>query len=138
MSTLVVDTHDLFPYKALFITPILRHSNIQLLLCTLKCDRRLHVFNWKYFVRLIQFLAPNPLFCYDRIWLGLSDLDLETVSRTTDGFATSYMDWKLSTSPSGTNTQTEGEKDCIARHADGWRDTNCGNQYPYYCEGIIQ
>ena len=70
-----------------------------------------------------------------RIFLGVSDLDLETVFRTVDGFITPWANWD-SNEPSGTVGHAHGMEDVVVRLNGGrWRDRSISQTHPFFCEG---
>ena len=70
------------------------------------------------------------------IWLGLTDLMVETVFRTSDGFVTRWMNWDAAF-PVGKAGHTEGVNDCVMRvGSEGeWKDADCSLEKMFYCEG---
>ena len=74
-----------------------------------------------------------------RFFLGLTDREVETVFRTTDGFITPWVKWG-STEPSGNTGRPEGKDDCVTWHSNYngvWADNTCSTQIEYYCEGSV-
>ena len=70
-----------------------------------------------------------------RLHLGVSDLAVETVFRTVDGFVTPWVNWD-STEPSGTRGLADGTEDCVVRLVgDKWNDNSVTATRRFYCEG---
>ena len=86
-------------------------------------------------------LSCQPYAClfHFSLYLGLTDLEVETVFRTTDGFIVPWIKWGPA-EPQGTAGLREGREDCVTMHptnsgiqADNW----CTNEVVYYCEGNV-
>ena len=68
------------------------------------------------------------------IWLGLTDMDFETVFRTTEGFTTPWVNWD-SGQPGGGTPGNPIIEDCVERKAMGnWNDDSCSNLKKFFCE----
>ena len=63
--------------------------------------------------------------------MGLSDLGVETVFRTTDGFTATWLRWG-SSEPNGYTSRVAGLEDCITLHNDGelFGDFSCSLKTP--------
>ena len=70
------------------------------------------------------------------LYLGLSDLEVETVFRTTDGFVVPWTNW-FAPNPQGNAGLAEGLEDCGGRIHDRQKlgDYGCHHNMMYYCEG---
>ena len=67
-----------------------------------------------------------------RIWLGLSDIDTESVFRTTEGFTTQWANWKPGEPIGFYDNLTEN---CVERLQTGmWNDLPCSLARKFYCE----
>ena len=72
---------------------------------------------------------------FSRLHLGVSDLALETVFRTVDGFVTPWVNWD-SGEPSGNLGHAHGVEDAVVRLSGGkWRDRSVSQTHPFFCEG---
>ena len=72
-----------------------------------------------------------------RLFLGFSDLDVQSVFRTTDGFIFPWINWK-SHDPQGTAGHAHGLQDCGGRAITGLLgDYDCDDNHMYYCEGKL-
>ena len=71
-----------------------------------------------------------------RIWLGGTDVDIESAFRCTDGSIVSRVDWQNGY-PKGTKG-AGSEKDCLVRNGTGgkWVDYDCSAMKKFYCETI--
>ena len=70
-----------------------------------------------------------------RVWLGLDDLDIESVYRTVEGFTASWANWNPGAEPNGNAGMVAGSNDCASRYSTGqWNDGNCPSQFNFYCE----
>ena len=69
------------------------------------------------------------------IWLGLGDLDVESVFRTTEGFTASWMNWYPG-EPNGNAGHSHGLEDCVIRcsSSEKWNDDACSLLKKFYCE----
>ena len=69
------------------------------------------------------------------LFLGLSDLAVETVFRTVDGFVTPWVGWS-SSEPNGHAGLPAEREDCVGRSPSGaWADFDFSRNYRFYCEG---
>ena len=70
------------------------------------------------------------------ILLGITDADIETVFRRTDGFVSPWMNWQPG-EPNGDGGDALHIQDCIVRMitSSKWVDMNCNIAITYYCEG---
>ena len=68
------------------------------------------------------------------VLLGVTDTQVETVFRTTEGFVMTWADWDNGQPNDVRNTNIE---DCAFRSNAGgrWWDTRCSFEYKFYCEG---
>ena len=67
--------------------------------------------------------------------LGVSDLAVQTVFRTVDGFVTPWVNWE-SSQPSGTAGHADGLDDRVTRAVNGKHyDGSVTATYKFYCEG---
>ena len=74
-----------------------------------------------------------------RLYLGVTDREVETVFRTTDGFTTPWIKWGPN-EPQGTAGLPEGREDCATMHPTDsgmWIDNWCSDEMEYYCEGNL-
>ena len=79
----------------------------------------------------------HSCYLYFRLFLGFSDLDVESVFRTTDGFILPLINWK-SHDPQGTAGHAHGLQDCGGRAITGrLGDYDCDDNHIYYCEGTL-
>ena len=69
------------------------------------------------------------------IWLGLGDLDVESVFRTTEGFTASWVNWYPG-EPNGNARHSPGSDDCVIRclRSGKWNDAVCSLSKIFYCE----
>ena len=109
----------------------------------------LTVYDWNVLKSGIKYSSKSYRFIlFDcSLYLGLSDLDVETVFRTTDGFVAPWTNW-FSPNPQGNAGQAEGTEDCGGRIHEGTEDCGgrihdrqqlgdygCHHNMMYYCEG---
>ena len=79
----------------------------------------------------------HSCYLYFRPFLGFSDLDVESVFRTTDGFILPWISW-TSHDPQGTAGHAHGSQDCGGRAiTGGFGDYDCDDNHIYYCEGEL-
>ena len=70
-----------------------------------------------------------------RILLGVSDVAVESVFRTLDGFVAPWANWE-STQPSGNAGHADGHDDRGSRAVSGkWYDGSFTSKRIFYCEG---
>ena len=69
------------------------------------------------------------------IWLGLTDIDIESVFRTTEGYKTPWVNWD-SGLPNGNAGNPHDWEDCVERYSGSgrWNDGGCSNLMKFYCE----
>ena len=75
-------------------------------------------------------------FLVSSVWLGLTDAEVETVFRTTDGFTSPWANWH----PSEPNDpeSTGAIENCVERtgpNGGTWNDNPCSISKVFYCEG---
>ena len=70
-----------------------------------------------------------------RIYLGITDTEVESVFRTTEGLTTPWAKWQPG-HPNDAKVDTAVE-DCVRRDPSNgrWTDIICGNNLAFYCEG---
>ena len=77
----------------------------------------------------------SKIMCNSRVFLGVSDLAVETVFRNVDGFVTPWMNWD-SGKPNGRAGHAQGTDDLVTRSINGkWRDGSLSTSRIFYCEG---
>ena len=65
------------------------------------------------------------------LWIGATDLDVETVFRWTDGSILNWMNWD-----SGQPNNHDSEQHCVKRRNEGkWNDYFCDENTKFICDG---
>ena len=79
----------------------------------------------------LEALFMNHRYAIFSIWLVLTDLVVETVFRTSDGFVTPWVNWDAAF------PVDEDINDCVVRMSSdgGWKDADCSLEKMFYCEG---
>ena len=69
---------------------------------------------------------------FTRIWLGLTDVEVEGIFRWADGYVATWVNWARN-KPSG---NVGNNQNCVKRHPNGqWNDLRCAShQFHFYCE----
>ena len=72
-------------------------------------------------------------FSFFSIWLGLSELDVRSVWRTTEGFTAPWTNWNPG------EPSSPGGEQCAHRYPDSqlkgrWNDGGCSGHHEFYCE----
>ena len=81
-----------------------------------------------------KILIPVPLDLLIRIYLGITDAEVESMFRTTEGFTTPWAQWQ---SQHPNDALVGAVEDCVRRDPSNgqWTDISCSNNLKFYCEG---